>query len=85
LEVTDAIIKQDTRILTPSEYEALRAVMQGDRIESNRYYPIICDAMLLSGMRPIEFSRFQPEWYKASRHIIKLPDGACRKDKCEFK
>jgi integrase len=77
--MTDIIIKQDTRILTPSEYEWLREKMDLP------YYPIICDALLLSGMRPIEFKRFQPDWYMASRRRIKLPDGACLKDKCEFK
>jgi hypothetical protein len=77
--MTEAIIKQNTRILTPSEYENLRAAMDAP------HYPLICDAMLLSGMRPIEFKRFQPEWYKASRHTIKLPNSACLKQKCEFK
>jgi integrase len=76
---TDLIIKQETAILTPSQYEDLRSHMK------SQYYPILCDALLLSGMRPIEFSRFQPEWYKASRRVIKLPDGACLKQKCEFK
>jgi integrase len=75
----DPIIKDDaTRILTPTEYESLRSAMEIP------YYPIICDALLLSGMRPIEFKRFEPEWYKASRRIVKLPDGACLKQKCEF-
>jgi integrase len=77
--MSEAIIKQDTRILTPSEYEKLRAAMTAP------YYPILCDALLLSGMRPIEFKRFKHEWYKASRRIISLPEGACMKDKCEFK
>lgn len=77
--MSEAIIKQNTRILTPSEYESLKKVMDAP------HYPIICDAMLLSGMRPIEFKRFQPDWYKASRRVIKLPDGACLKQKCEFK
>jgi integrase len=84
--MTEMIIKQDTRIFTPKEYESLRAAMvpePGARDIS--YYPLICDAMLFSGMRPIEFKRFQPDWYKASRRLIKLPDGACQKQKCEFK
>lgn len=75
----DLIFKQETLILTPTQYELLRSHM------STEYYKIFCDALLLSGMRPIEFSRFQPEWYKASRRVIKLPEGACLKDKCEFK
>jgi integrase len=77
--MTDLIIKQDTAILTPSQFEALRSKMLLP------YYPIICDAMLLSGMRPIEFARFTPDWYKASRRRIEMPPGACLKDRCEFK
>jgi integrase len=77
--MSEIIIKQNTRILTPSEYEKLRSAM------TTEYYPILCDALLLSGMRPIEFKRFKPDWYKASRRIISLPEGACMKDKCEFK
>lgn len=79
IKMTEAIIKQNTRILTPSEYESLRAAMDAP------HYPLICDALLFSGMRPIEFKRFQPDWYKASRRIIKLPEGACLKQKCEYK
>ena len=76
--VTDAIIKQNTRILTPSEYEALRSKMDA------KHYPLICDALLFSGMRPVEFRRFKPDWYKASRRIISLPKGACLKQKCQY-
>lgn len=78
-EMTDHILKQNTRILTPSEYEALRFAMDAP------HYPLICDAMLLSGMRPIEFSRFKPDWYKASRRTINLPKESCLKQKCKFK
>jgi len=77
--MTDIILKQNARVLMPTEYEKLRAAM------TTPYYQIICDAMLLSGMRPIEFQRFQPSWYRASRRVIVLPDGACLKDKCEYK
>ena len=76
--MTDPIIKQNTRIFTPSEYEKLRAAMDAP------HYPLICDCLLLSGMRPVEFSRFQPDWYKASRRVVKLPKGACLKERCEF-
>jgi integrase len=76
--MVDAILKQGARILSPNDYEALRAQMP-------RYYQIICDAALLSGMRPVELSRFQPSWYRASRRVIELPDGACLKDKCLYK
>ena len=49
-----------------------------------RYYQVICDAALLSGMRPIELSRFVPTWYRGSRRVIVLPKGACLKEKCEY-
>ena len=75
--MTDIIIKHGSRILFPSEYEKLRAQMPV-------YYQIICDAALLSGMRPVELSRFQPSWYRGSRRVIVLPKGACLKDKCEY-
>lgn len=76
--MTDAIIKQGARVLTPEEYEKLREQMP-------RYYQIICDAALLSGMRPVELSRFQPSWYRASRRVIELPEGACLKERCLYK
>lgn len=72
------IIKQGARILFPSDYEKMRSVMP-------YYYQTICDAALLSGMRPVELSRFDPSWYRASRRVIVLPKGACLKDKCEYK
>jgi integrase len=74
----DIIVKQGTRILFPKDYEKLHAHMP-------TYYQIICDAALLSGMRPVELSRFQPSWYRGSRRVIQLPKGACLKDKCEYK
>jgi integrase len=49
-----------------------------------QYYQIISDAALLSGMRPIELSRFEPSWYRGSRRVIVLPEGACLKEKCEY-
>ena len=75
--MSDHIIKQNTRILTPNEYEALRGQM-------SPLYQVLCDALLFSGMRPIEFSRFRPEWYKPSRRSIHLPRGACLKKKCQY-
>jgi integrase len=75
--MTDIILKQDTRILFPEDYRKLRDQMP-------EYYKIICDAMLLSGMRPIEFERFDPSWYRASRRVIVLPKESCLKQKCKF-
>jgi integrase len=76
--MTDHIIKQNTRILMPTEYQKLRAVM-------NSNYQLICDALLLSGMRPIEFQRMEKSWYRAPRRCVELPKGACLKEKCEYK
>jgi len=76
--MTDIIIKQGARVLFPEDYERLRAQMP-------RYYQILCDAALHSGMRPVELSRFQPSWYRASRHVIELPKDACLKEKCLYK
>ena len=76
--MTDIILKQGARVLFPGDYEKLRAQMP-------EYYQIICDAMLLSGMRPVEFERFQPSWYRGSRRVIVLPKEACLKQKCKFK
>jgi integrase len=50
-----------------------------------RYYQLICDAFLLSGMRPVEMQRFKPDWYRASRRVIQLPEGACLKQRCKYK
>jgi len=76
--MTDIILKQDTRILFPSDYEAMRSHMP-------RYYQLICDAALLTGFRPVELSRFDPAWYRASRRVIQLPDDACLKQRCKYK
>ena len=76
--MTDITLKQGARILSPIEYEALRFQMP-------RYYQLICDAFLLSGMRPVEMSRFNPSWYRASRRVIQLPPDACLKERCKFK
>ena len=76
--MTDIILKQNTRILFPTDYEKIRGEMP-------RYYQLICDASLLSGMRPIELERFEPAWYRGSRRVIVLPKGACLKEKCEYK
>jgi len=76
--MTDIILKQGARVLFPEDYVKLREQMPV-------YYQIICDAALLSGMRPVELSRFQPSWYRGSRRVIVLPDGACLKEKCEYK
>ncbi len=74
----DIILKQNCRILFPSDYEAMRSHMP-------RYYQLICDTALLTGLRPVELSRFNPVWYRASRRVIQLPDDACLKERCKYK
>lgn len=76
--MADNIIKQGSRILFPADYQKLRERMP-------RYYQLICDANLLSGMRPVELSRFSPDWYRASRRVIQLPDDACLKQRAKYK
>jgi integrase len=76
--MTDIILKQGARILFPGDYEKLRAQMP-------EYYQIICDAALLSGMRPVELERFEPSWYRGSRRVLQLPKDSCLKEKCQFK
>lgn len=96
----DIILKQGTRILMPTEYEKLRVAMvsredqnrinellaEGNiqKVNKIQRYQIISDALLLSGMRPIEFERMERSWYRAPRRCIVLPKGACLKEKCEY-
>jgi integrase len=77
----DHIIKQGTRILTPSEYEALRAIA----MKNTPRYAYLMDAMLHTGMRPVEFERMERSWYRPARRCIELPKGACLKEKCQYK
>jgi integrase len=76
--MTDIILKQGTRILFPTDYELMREHMP-------RYYQLICDVNLLTGFRPVELSRFDPTWYRASRRVIQLPADACLKERCKYK
>lgn len=43
------------------------------------------DAMLVTGLRPIEFFRMDKTWYRPSRRCLDLPEGACLKEKCQYK
>lgn len=72
----DHIIRNDTRVLYPSEYKAIRA-------ELNYRHKLIFDCMLFTGMRVVEFWRFveHPEWLKPSRKCIDLPKGSMLKVK----
>jgi len=108
MEQSDIILKDGTRILMPSEYEKLRAAMirpdaqpvldaalaSGDIAHANkiRRYQIICDALLLTGMRYVEFADMERSWYSGPRRVVQIPksktaraDGTTRgKKKCLY-
>jgi len=75
-----AIVKDNTRILTPKEYENLKGKLTPE-------YICICDVLLYTGMRMPEFIKFSkhPEWYDAHRRCIELPTTAIRKKKTVYK
>ena len=76
----DYIIKQNTRILRPSEYRAFREQL-------NPVHRVLCDVALNTGMRWVEIWQFvkHPEWYRASRRCIELPLGSIKKVRCLHK
>lgn len=74
----EPILKQETRILYPSEYRAIRSHLAfKDQLR--------LDGLLFSGMRGVEFERFleHPDWYKPSRRAIDLPKGSVLKRKAK--
>jgi len=68
----DYIIRNDTRVMYPSEYKAIRAELK------NNTHQIIFDCMLFTGMRVVEFWRFieHPDWLKPTQKCIDLPKGS---------
>jgi integrase len=78
--VEKAIVKEDTRILTPKENEKLREKLTPE-------YNAICDVLLHTGMRMPELRDFAKhfEWYDARRRCIELPTSAIRKKKTVYK
>jgi len=62
----------DVRILTPADFEALRAAIPTDR------HKTILDILLITGMRYAEFLRLYDNkvWYNENRNIIHLPEDA---------
>lgn len=68
---------RDIRIITPEEYEKLKAAIP---LEAHR---IMLDILLITGMRYIELIRLHDhaEWYNEKRNIIHLPEEAQRKHK----
>jgi integrase len=79
-EPIKAIVKQDTRVLTPGEYAKLKEKLSPE-------YICICDVLLHTGMRMPEFIKFSqhPEWYDVRRRCIELPTAAIRKKKTIYK
>ena len=77
--MANAIIRQNTRILTPREYRLLRENL-------NAKYQVICDVLLNTGMRVEEFWDLvdHPQWYDPVRHCIDLPKGAVKKVKAVY-
>lgn len=67
----------DVRILTPVEYEALKAAIPTDR------HKIILEILQITGMRYAEFLRLYDNkvWYNEKRNIIHLPAEAQFKHK----
>jgi len=80
IAIPKAIIKNETRILTPKEYSSLKTNLSSD-------YNCICDVLLHTGMRMPEFIKFSqhPEWYDAHRRCIELPTTAILKKKTVYK
>lgn len=73
------ILRQGSRILLPSEYVMLRS-------ELPLNYQVLCDALLNTGMRVVEFWPLcdHPEWYHSSARIIDLPkEGSAKKGNME--
>lgn len=76
----EIIIKNDTRILTPLEYEQIRGHL-------NTIHRVRFDASLFSYMRDVEFGRFilHPDWFMPERMCIHLPVGSILKVKAKQK
>lgn len=68
---------KDVRILTPREYENLKAAIPKE------HHKTALDILLTIGMRYEEFLRLydHKEWYNEKRNIIHLPEEAQRKHK----
>src|SRR5512138_1856859 len=97
---TDVILRENTRILMPCQYEAMRQVMIGpdskrvldeavaehnwkkaDRIQR---YQILCDAMMMTGLRYVEFGHMERSWYYGPRRVLQVPKGAHGKQRSLF-
>ena len=68
---------KEIRILTPAEYNKLRASIQMDR------HKTLLDILLITGMRYVEVQRLYDNrsWYIEKENIIHLPEEAQKKHK----
>lgn len=68
---------RDIRVLTPKEYEILRAAILKDSHQT------VFDILLITGMRYIEMLRLyeHKEWYNEKKNLIHLPKVAQKKAK----
>jgi integrase len=75
-----AIVKNETRVLTPFEYSQLRNALEDHK------YKTICDVLINTGMRISEFWELcrHPEWYDVKRRCIDLPGHAVKKAKTVY-
>lgn len=74
------IIRQGSRILTPSKYQRLRSCL-----DPNIGYQLITDVLLQTGLRVVEFWALvnNPHWYHSSSRVIDLPkEGSAKKVRC---
>ena len=62
-------MKQVMRVLTPTEYDAIKAVIPKPKMQFQ------LDTMLNTGMRYVELQRFakHPEWHLPNKKLIYLP------------
>lgn len=73
------IIRNGSRIITPKQYERLRAELKPE-------YRIMTDVLIHTGLRIVEFWNLKKNrhWYHRSARVIDLPAiGACKKPKCK--
>lgn len=74
------IWKSGAQILSPDEYERLRA-------ELNPTHRLVFDGLLFTGMRVEEFWAFceNPHWFQPDRQYIHLSKAAIKKVKTRYK
>lgn len=96
----DIITVNGIRVLRPSEWEKLRNAMLTDdqrqmvadalaagnisRANHIQRYQIVCDALLLTGMRIVELKAMKREWFRPARRVVVIPKSAIKKKKCLF-